>query len=134
MFSIAEPLLPRWREKSGPKKGPVIEMIRRHGRKRLLITLIILVMVLEDRSHDFLAWENSRLFLKFEHSLLNNKDNFLTGGSHRNNQEWRKGTLKIIFLLSESALFTFLLSFEIKEFLQNRKAHPKNRTPKTVCR
>lgn len=62
--------MPRWREKSGPKKGPVIEMIRRHGRKRLLITLIILVMVLEDRSHDFLAWENSRLFLKFEHSLL----------------------------------------------------------------
>ena len=52
------------------KKRPVIERIRRHSRKRLLIKLIILVMVLQNQSHDFLTLENSRLLLKFEHSLL----------------------------------------------------------------
>lgn len=86
-------------------------MIRRHCRKRLLITLIILVMVQGDRSHDFLAWENSRLFLKFEHSLLNNNDHFLTGGSHRNNQEWRKGALKIIFSFVGICPFQVLAKF-----------------------
>lgn len=87
-------------KKSGPKKGPIIEMMRIHSRKRLLIKLIILVMVLEDQSHDFLAWENSRFFLKFEHSLLSwQQGHFLTGGSHINNQEWRRGTLKIVLLL-----------------------------------
>lgn len=52
------------------QKWPIIEKIRRYTRKRLLIKLIILVMVIENQSHDFLVWENSRLLLKFEHSLL----------------------------------------------------------------
>lgn len=52
------------------QKRPVIERIRRHGRKRLLIKLIILVMALQNQSHDFLTLENSRLLLKFEHSSL----------------------------------------------------------------
>lgn len=52
------------------QKRPVIERIRRHGRKRLLIKLIILVMVPQNQSHDFLTRENSRLLLKFEYSSL----------------------------------------------------------------